>query len=757
MPPLPVRPFAVASLTLLALPASFASAHEDCPKRRFLEPPVYGEGYRASEGGIAETAFAAEGFSLGAWLPLNLVAPGATSGNDCWGYVSPSGREYALMGANNGTSIVEVTDPGNPQILAFIPGSSSLWRDVKVFGTYAYAVTEAGGGIQVIDLSQVDAGVATLVGVYNAGGTGNTHNVAIDEVSGFLYRCGGGSNGLRIYDLNADPVNPPFVGTWPDRYVHDAQIVTYTSGPYAGRQIAFCFSGFNGGSVETGLDILDVTDKSKIVNLSRLTWPLSAYSHQGWLSEDRTLLYALDEQDEVNFGLPSRIHTIEVSDLAAPVYIGATTNGNPATTHNAYTHGDRLYSANYRSGVRVYDLSSPTQPVEVGYFDTYPESDANGYNGCWSVYPYFPSGNLIASDLQRGLFVIRPAVEVAAWSFPEGLPTLLEPVGQTLVAEIAAGPDAPLRPESAAVLLETGSGTETIPMAEIAPGLFAATLPELRCSGEFAYRFRIENEAGLADVEPAVPVAAVAASDAAIDEDDFEQKSGWIVGAPGDNATSGIWVRAIPVGTSAAPAADRSPEGQFCFVTGVHTPGEGAGFNDVDNGVTTLTSPPLDASGFDEPVLRYWRWYSNDAGSNPSSDSMPVLLSNDDGATWIEIELVSENAGQWVERTFRIRDLLEPTPQMRVRFVARDLGGGSLVEAGVDDVAIIGYTCDRPSACPSDLDGNGTVNGGDLGLLLANWGSSGPVGELAGDLDGSGVVDGADLGVMLLAWGACPE
>ncbi len=753
MPHPPVRLIAAAALAIAALPASFASAHKDCPKRRFLEPPVYGEGYRASEGGIAEFEFDAEGFSLGAWLPLNLVAPDATSGNDCWGYVSPSGREYALMGANNGTSIVEVTDPSNPQILGFIPGSSSLWRDVKVYGHYAYAVTEAGGGIQVIDLSQVDAGVVTLVGVYNAGGTGKTHNVAIDEDSGFLYRCGGGSNGLRIYDLNADPVAPPLVGTWPDRYVHDAQIVTFTSGPYAGRQIAFCFSGFNGGSVETGLDILDVTNKSKIVNLSRLQWPLAAYSHQGWLSEDRTLLYALDEQDEINFGLPSRIHTIDVSDLSAPVYIGATTNGNPATTHNAYTVGNRLYSANYRSGVRVYDLSSPTEPVEIGFFDTYPESDAVGYNGCWSVYPSFPSGNLIASDLQRGLFVIRPAVAVAQWSFPDGQPTLLEPVGQRLVAAIAAGPASPLRPETSAVLFETASGTETIPMSEIAPGLFEAILPELRCSGEVAYRFRIENEAGLADVEPTLGVAAVAASGVEIDEDDLEQESGWIVGAAGDTATAGIWIRAIPVATSAAPGADRSPEGEFCFVTGVHTPGQGAGFNDVDNGITTLTSPPLDASGIDEPVLRYWRWYSNDAGSNPNSDSMPVLLSNDDGATWIEIELVSENAGQWVERTYRIRDLLEPTSQMRLRFVARDLGSGSLVEAGVDDVAIVGYFCDDPVACPGDLDGNGTVDGGDLGLLLSNWGTPGPV----GDLDGSGAVDGGDLGAMLLGWGACPE
>ena len=247
-----------------------------------------------------------------AWLDLSTL--GAAAGNDCWGYVSPSGREYAMIGLSSATGFVEISDPGNPQILATLDGPPSTWRDIKVYQHYAYAVSEAGAGIQVFDLDDIDNGTIAYLGTVTTGGVNSTHNVAIDEVSGFLYRCGGGSNlGIRIYDL-ADPASPEFVGEWNTRYCHDAQVVTYESGPYAGRQIAFLCSGFNGGGVETGLDILDVTDKSNIIDLSRELYPNGAYSHQAWLSEDRQYLYLNDELDEDGV-LPTTTFIIDVSDL----------------------------------------------------------------------------------------------------------------------------------------------------------------------------------------------------------------------------------------------------------------------------------------------------------------------------------------------------------------------------------------------------------------------------------------------------------
>lgn len=157
------------------------------------------------------------------WLPLGSLSAGAVNGNDCWGYASPSGREYAIIGTSNGTAFVEVTNPTDPVLVSFINGPGSLWRDMKVFGNRAYAVSEGGGGIQVFNMSLIDSGIVTLSNSVTTGGNNRTHNVFINEDSGYLYRAGGGDEvlGARIYDLNADPDNPPFVAEWNDRYFHD--------------------------------------------------------------------------------------------------------------------------------------------------------------------------------------------------------------------------------------------------------------------------------------------------------------------------------------------------------------------------------------------------------------------------------------------------------------------------------------------------------------------------------------------------------
>jgi choice-of-anchor B domain-containing protein len=391
---------------VVAIGATFmAHAHPDDPKLKDRQPAYEGPGWRAGVNLDAPGLdFPAQGVELMAWLPIGEFGS-FNNANDCWGYVSPAGREYAILGLSGGTAVVEVTEPGNPLIVDVIDGPSSLWRDIKVYQHYAYSVTEgSGAGIQVIDLGDVDDGEVTLAATINAGGTTRTHNVALDAESGYLYRTGGSSNGLRIYSLD-DPTDPQLVGEWSTRYVHDAQVVTYTEGPYAGKQIAFCCSGYNGGWVETGLDILDVTDKGNIVEMGRLLYPNAAYSHQAWLSEDRQYLYLNDELDE-NGTLPTTTFVIDVSDLDDPAYVDTFTNGNTAIGHNLYVRGDLIFEANYRSGLRVFDASEdPVQPTEIAYFDTYPNSDGASFNGLWSNYPFFPSGTVIGSDIEKGLFV----------------------------------------------------------------------------------------------------------------------------------------------------------------------------------------------------------------------------------------------------------------------------------------------------------------------------------------------------------------
>jgi len=342
--------------------------------------------------------FPSRGVTLLSWLTLNELGAGVTSANDCWGYVSASGREYAIIGHSHGTTFVEVTDPTNAQFVAVIAGPTSYTRDLKVYRDFTYVVADGGGGIQVIDMTQIDSGEVLELGSVASGGT---HNVAIDTDSGYLYRCDG-RPGLPMYSL-ADPANPTLVGIWNGGLVHDAQIVTYTSGPYAGRQIAFCCT-----ATDATLVIVDVTDKQSPFVLANYPYPNGEGSHQGWLSEDRQYFYLNDELDEAHQGIPTTTHVIDVSDLTAPVQVSTFTNGNPAVDHNLYVRGDLIFEANYRSGLRVYDASGdPQAPVEIAFFDTYPQSDDPTNGGLWSNFPFYPSGIVIGSDVESGLFVWR--------------------------------------------------------------------------------------------------------------------------------------------------------------------------------------------------------------------------------------------------------------------------------------------------------------------------------------------------------------
>ncbi|MEM8709574.1 MAG: choice-of-anchor B family protein, partial [Planctomycetota bacterium] len=409
----PVAQSSILGLLLGLVLTAGALAHEDDPKILDRKPPVPGSGFQSAlpmgvplPGGGSNQAslgFPANGVLLQSWLTMGDLGTPGQNGNDCWGYTSPSGREYALMGTTSATVVVEITNPGAPVVVGRINGPSSTWRDIKTYQDRAYTVSEGGNGIQVIDLSDVDNGNVSLERTVTGNGTDATHNVAIDTDSGFLYRSGGGGNGLRIYSL-ANPGNPQFVGSWNTRYVHDVQVVTYTSGPFSGREIAYCCSGFNGGFQDTGLSVVDVTNKNNPVVLSQIAYPGREYSHQGWLSEDRTRFYLGDELDEGSTVGDTTTHVFDTSDPSNVSYIGAFDNGQSAVGHNMYSRDGLLFQANYTSGLRVFDIdANQNNPAEVAFFDTAPNSSSVSFNGLWSCYVGFASGTIIGSDLERGL------------------------------------------------------------------------------------------------------------------------------------------------------------------------------------------------------------------------------------------------------------------------------------------------------------------------------------------------------------------
>ena len=345
---------------------------------------------------------------------LNVTAVGGGEMNDIWGWTDPlDGKEYALLGKTTGTAFIDITDPTNPVFLGELPTHTvnSSWRDIKVYADHAFIVSEASGhGMQVFDLTKlrnVSNPPATFSSDAHYSGFGNCHNIAINEESGRAYPIGAStfSGGLNIIDIS-NPLNPTLIGSFAeDGYSHDAQIVNYI-GPdtqYAGSEIAFCFN-------ENTVTIVDVTDATDPNLVSSTGYSTSAYTHQGWLTEDHKYLLVNDELDEGSVN--TRTYIFDVQDLNNVSLIGTHVGSTPAIDHNLYTHQGLVYQSNYRAGLRILDLANIAQGQleEVAFFDVYPSSNSANFNGTWSNYPYFGSGNVIVSHIEEGLYVLRPNI-----------------------------------------------------------------------------------------------------------------------------------------------------------------------------------------------------------------------------------------------------------------------------------------------------------------------------------------------------------
>lgn len=355
-----------------------------------------------------------DGYDLMAHISADELGGSGATGNDSWGWTDPStGIEYALVGTSTGTAFVDISDTENLIIVGTLPTASenSSWRDVKVYQNFAFIVADNAGnhGMQIFDLTklrEVANPPETFTVDAHYSEFSKAHNVVINEASGYAYVVGTNTfNGGPHFVNIQDPLNPVAEGGFAaGDYSHDAQVVTY-NGPdldYAGHEISV-------GSNENGIVIADVTDKANPVEISSIIYPDIGYSHQGWFTEDLVYFIAGDELDELNFGLNSRSLVFDFTDLENPIlhttYLGPT----KAIDHNGYIKGNTFYLANYTAGVRFIDISDIVNGnlIEVGFFDTYPNNNSAIFKGTWNVYPYFESGNIIISDIEGGLFIVR--------------------------------------------------------------------------------------------------------------------------------------------------------------------------------------------------------------------------------------------------------------------------------------------------------------------------------------------------------------
>lgn len=360
--------------------------------------------------GLAAGLYPCDNIDLYATMGVNQVGGGDM--NDIWGWTDPlDGKEYVLLGRTNGTAFIDISNPTTPVYLGNLNTNtvSSLWRDIKVYGNYAFIVSEAGGhGMQVFDLTKLRNVTNPPVNfsadaVYT--GFGNAHNIVINEATARAYGVGTNtaSGGLHIVDIS-NPLNPTILGTFSqDGYTHDAQVVTYI-GPdaqYQGKEVAFACN-------ENTITIVDVDDPTDATLISTEGYSGSAYTHQGWLTEDHKYFVVGDELDEQQSGVNTRTYFFNVEDLNNPFLAGTYTATTSAIDHNLYIKDGIAYQSNYRAGLRLLDVSNAPNAEEVGFFDLYPSSDAASFNGTWSNYPYFASGVVAVSHIEEGLFLLMP-------------------------------------------------------------------------------------------------------------------------------------------------------------------------------------------------------------------------------------------------------------------------------------------------------------------------------------------------------------
>ncbi len=332
--------------------------------------------------------------------------------NDVWGYADDIAGEYAIMGSAAYIHVINVTDPNNPtQVAAFAGGSSTVWRDFKTYRDRAYCVADnSGEGLIILDMSDLPNSVSVVSQVDTV--FSSSHNIFIDEPNGRLYVVAGDFGGdILIYDIATDPDNPEVLAihSLPGGGIHDL---------YVRDNIVYASSEFD------GYYIYDLNDPNNPVFIA--SKETNGYNHSTWVSEDGS--YAIFAEEVPN-GLPlgvmdlsemmdNNLADIYFQEMLIQVDSGQTRN----TPHNPYLIGDLMITSYYEDGIHIYNMTDPFNPQLLGYFDTYPENtEYNGYAGCWGAYPYLPSGNLLASDMEHGLFVLQYDVSLSAKNLPENI------------------------------------------------------------------------------------------------------------------------------------------------------------------------------------------------------------------------------------------------------------------------------------------------------------------------------------------------
>ena len=672
-----------------------------------------------------------------------------TLSNICGWVDTADGKEYALVGAQNGLSVVDISVPANPVEIVQIPGPSSIWREIKTNGNYAYVTTEDGAiGLQIVDLTNLPAtNLTTATWTPTIGGTqlSTIHALHIDNGKVYLYGSNIGNQGAIIADITTNPMAPVYLGSWDNRYVHDG---------YVRGDTLYACHVYDGDC-----EIVNLTNPAAGVSVGDFQTP-NFFTHNSWLSADSKLCFTTDEVND------SYLAAFDISNLNNITELDRIQSnpGSNSVVHNTHiiqkNSVDYAVTSWYNDGFTIVDCTRPHNLVQVGNYDTDPAVSGPGMDHCWGVYPFFPSGTIVASDIQNGLFVLSPTYVRACYL--EGVVTSCTsntPLSGVNVAIQLVNPqsDAHLDitdfqgqyavgvavPDTYLVVFsKTGYVTDTDTVV-LAAGVVTLDSVKLCGSPVFPYSGRVfdnSTSAGISgasvsiydsnsrwdtitDVSGNFTVSTIFAGTYTISAgkwgsitkclsnqnvtsafppinigldkgfyDDFSFDFGWTVTG---NASGGIWEIGEPQGTYDGYGGLVNPEydvagdcGVEAYVTG--NTGTQVSDDDVDGGSTILTSPVFDLSGYINPYVCYSRWKNI---SYNSTDTIIISINN--GTTTATLENVkANNTGQasWVNRKFKVASYIPLSSAMTFRIKASDLGTDNTIEGALDRFYIVDST-----------------------------------------------------------------
>ena len=659
--------------------------------------------------------------------------------NDIWGYVDPDdGHEYAVLGTVLATAILDLEDPANPEEVAYIEGSLSTWRDMKQWGEYIYVTTDSGAdGLLIVNMSNAPDSITwefwtpdLTVGL-DTQPLEACHNIYIDE-KGFAYLsgCNLSNEAVIILDIHTTPGTPVMVGASDIRYSHDN---------FARGDTLYSADIFGGV-----FSISDISDRTNPVELATQSTSFN-FTHNIWPSTDGKYVFTTDERAN------AFVDAYDISDLENIKFLDSyrpkDTEGTGVIPHNTHYHpGGYLVTSWYTDGIIVIDANRPENLVKVANYDTNTDF-TEGFHGCWGAYPFLPSGLMLASDIENGLFVF--GIDFVRASYLEGKITNSvtgTPINNADVEFLATDPNG--ANSDMIGIYRTGlaqAGTYDVVYSK--PGYFPKTINVSIASGEVTIQdvqlepiatfsgrvisavdgagipkaevIIFNDQLGLSfsttadnngdftmpSFQPNLNYDIVGGSWGYLNgtlsrnlepsttvtivlekgyQDDFILDLGWKVSSV---ANAGVWERGEPVGTTVGPNLsnpDFDIDGDIGALAYVTGNGGGsAGSDDVDNGETILTSPSMALTSMNSPQVSYYTWFYNALGNNAPNDSMIVSVSN--GTETAVLEVIKESNSEWREQSvFNLNEFITITDNMTIEFFIADTEDGNLLEGAVD-------------------------------------------------------------------------